>query len=134
MVKIETTTTAQKATLRRLAKTGTTGGATFTPSAEAIFASEETAQVTGPFPASSLFVLQEISEKDSAKHHGTKILGILDQVRSCLLTGELENQHLLNLKNYLEQQHNTYTDPQLKAIVEEIEQRANIELAKRGLI
>jgi|GEM_PF-4811614 len=134
MTKIETTSSAQKATLRRLTKTGSSSSASFSPSLGEMNSPDESAQVSGPVPASSLFLLQEVSERETAKNHGDKILNMLDRLRFSLLSGDIQDTHLFSLKAYLISQNAVCSEPRLKAVLAEIEQRANIELAKRGLI
>ena len=78
--------------------------------------------------------LQEVSEKVIAKERGEKILNTLESVRLKLLMGDVSDTDLMVLRKEVSLQNSNITDPGLKQIIEEIEQRANIELAKRGLI
>lgn len=95
---------------------------------------DELSQISGSFPTQPLLILQGVTEKQIAKEHGDKVLNLLDQLRIGLLTGQLTDQHLQSLASYLKNKTLSFSDPNIKQTMEEIEQRANIELAKRGLI
>lgn len=134
MVKIDTISSSQKASLRRLTKTSKSGSSSFASSISQASDTEESAMVSAPNHAQFLFSLQEVNEKEVAKSHGDKILNFLDNLRLNMLTGNMQNNQLIALKQYLNSSTSNFSDAKLKGIMEEIEQRANIEMAKRGLI
>jgi hypothetical protein len=134
MVKVDTISSSQKSSLRKVSKTGSSGQSSFASSIAGDAAAQELSQVSGLFPTQPLLVLQEVSEKQTAKNHGDKILNLLDQLRLDLLSDQMPNHRLQTLANYLNSKTLKVADPQLATVLEEIEQRANIELAKRGLI
>lgn len=63
---------------------------------------------------------------------GDEILDRLDQIRHGLLMGEIPASGLLQLKQTLSNFNSATTDPKLTEIIEEIEVRAAVELAKLG--
>lgn len=134
MVKIENNAAVQKATLRRIAKSGSSNVSEFSDTLNAMDSAQETSQVSSTSPLNSLLFLQEVNERETAKEHGNKILDFLDRIRVNLLTGDVNEQNLMSLKSYINISRTQYSDPKIRGILDEIEQRANIELAKRGLI
>lgn len=134
MTKIDSVSSLSKSALRRITKSGSTGQFSFS---SAVGQLEETDNVSGMTQTQStnpLLFLQEVSEKIIAKEHGEKMLNTLESVRLKLLMGEVSDTDLMVLRKEVSSQNSNITDPGLKQIIEEIEQRANIELAKRGLI
>ena len=61
---------------------------------------------------------------------GRKLLDRLDEIRFGLLTGGLPRGTLVRLAQELGEQREGVTDPKLSAILDEIELRARVELAK----
>jgi hypothetical protein len=134
MIKIETASSLQKATLRRVNKAGKSGSSSFASAVSDEREACELSQISGPQMAPALLSMQEVDEREVAKNHGNKVLNLLEQLRLNLLTGHIEDRHLMSLKQYLRGYKANLLDPKLKEVVAEIEQRANIEMAKRGLI
>lgn len=62
--------------------------------------------------------------------HGYSILDQLDEMRLGLLTGSLSSTRLAALGQEIEEVRETVIDPQLSAILDDIELRAAVELAK----
>lgn len=134
MVKIDSTSSVSKTALRRIIKSASSGVSSFSAVMGQVDEVEDVNIVSGPHATSSLLFLQEVSETQLAKEKGEKILNLLDQVRVNLLAGDVTNIHLLSLKKNISSYQTNISDLRLKQVLEEIEQRANIELAKRGLI
>ncbi|OYW79925.1 MAG: flagellar assembly protein FliX, partial [Asticcacaulis sp. 32-58-5] len=61
------------------------------------------------------------------------ILDVLEDVKVSLLDGTLADATLLNLKNMIADRRETVEDEKLQAVLDHIETRALVELAKRGL-
>jgi len=133
MVKINSTSSAQKTTLRKLTKAGEQSSSFVSTLTQGV-SIDELAHVSAPSATNSLFVLQEIDERVVAKKHGDKILQLLDGLRISLLSGDMPDYQLKSLQQYLTKYQTRLTDPKLSEILAQIEQRAHIELAKRGLI
>jgi len=67
-----------------------------------------------------------------AKKRAADILDKLDQVKVGLLTGELPRSTLQQLSHVVAQHRDQGLDPQLTEILDEIDLRAQVELAKLG--
>jgi hypothetical protein len=84
----------------------------------------------------SLFMLQEVEDDGGAAkkavQYGNDILGRLEDIRIGLLLGELSQDSLKNLEDRVKSWRENLTDPKLQSIVDEIELRAAVELAKLG--
>lgn len=83
-----------------------------------------------------LLALQEVDEDGrggrQARERGDAMLDRLDEIRHGLLTGRVNPAILQRLLNQVREQRGTFTDPKLTEILEEIELRAAVELAKLG--
>lgn len=83
-----------------------------------------------------LLALQEVDEdgrgRRQAKEHGEALLDRLDEIREALLTGRLNSGTLDRLLTQIRRQRATFSDPRLAEILDEIELRAAVELAKLG--
>ena len=83
---------------------------------------------------SNLLALQEISEKDVYKRkmvqHGHSMLDSLDKLRRQILMGTVPPHLLHDIARQLSIQKQGVADPQLLAIMEDIELRTAVELAK----
>ena len=95
------------------------------------------AAVTGTSPLSgieSLLSLQEVDEvterRTRAKKRASNILDQLDDIRNCLLMGEMPPHQIVALQKRIAQEKVGVDDPRLTAVLEEIELRAEVELAK----
>lgn len=64
--------------------------------------------------------------------HG--LLDSLETVKIALLSGDVETDRLLNLKAQLDTEREAIDDPRLESLLDEIETRAMVELAKRRLL
>ena len=98
-----------------------------------------TAAVTGSSPLSSidaLLPLQEVSDnpgdKRRALERGEEILDRLDDIRLGLLLGRIPRDRLKQLLELVEQRRDTFRDPRLVELLDDIELRAKVELAKLG--
>lgn len=93
-----------------------------------------TASISG---VDSLLSLQEVPDAATGRSRGLKragdLLDQLDEIRYGLLMGGLSRANLQDLARSVRQQRATVTDPRLTEILDEIELRAAVELAKYGL-
>jgi hypothetical protein len=62
--------------------------------------------------------------------HGEQLLDMLDQVRDGLLAGGVPRTTLNRLANAVSRRHDAFNDPKLQTVLDEIELRAHVELAK----
>jgi hypothetical protein len=69
-------------------------------------------------------------ERSRGLAHGRDILRELEHVRHALLLGTIPKARLERLMRMLDRRRDTFTDPKLEMIIQEIEVRAAVELAK----
>ena len=70
--------------------------------------------------------------KRQARQRGDDILDKLDELRHGLLMGTLSRGQLVQLKTLVRSRRATLADPKLNEVLDEIELRAEVELAKLG--
>lgn len=81
----------------------------------------------------SLLALQEVSPEETRRavqHHAEDLLDELDELRHGLLGGALSRSQLKRLKALISARRASIDDPRLAEILDEIELRAAVELAK----
>jgi hypothetical protein len=101
-------------------------------------ASESHAQiVTGPGPIAaldSILALQDMGDASDGRSkglaHGEQLLDILDSVRDGLLAGGIPRATLNRLAVAVTRRHDAFSDPKLQDVLDQIELRAHVELAK----
>jgi hypothetical protein len=89
----------------------------------------------GPLTAlESILTLQNVDDASSGPSkglaHGEQLLDLLDNVRDGLLSGGIPRATLNRLANAVSRRHETFADPKLQGVLDEIELRAKVELAK----
>ena len=104
----------------------------------------ETSEAPGAAPSApanastidSLLALQEVPgdrlSREAATRHGQALLEALDRLRFELLGGAVSQENLLRLGEIAASRKGATEDPRLDAVLEEIELRVAVELAKRG--
>lgn len=98
------------------------------------------AQVSGASGVSSvmgveaLLALQDVESPTERKRRSvrraSRLLDQLDGIKVALLGGELSQSQLDSLARAVREQRSATEDPQLEAVLDEIETRAAVELAK----
>ena len=87
-------------------------------------------------PMDALLALQEVGDapgdRERARLRGEELLAQLDALRHALLVGVLPLAGLEHLARTLEAHRESIADPRLAEVLEEIELRAAVELAKLG--
>lgn len=82
----------------------------------------------------SLLGAQEVDEREARRHKAMKrarlTLDTLEQLRDALLIGVLPMTTLMGLERLIDEERQHNDDPKLSAILDEIELRAAVELAK----
>ena len=123
-------------------ETGTVRRKTATPGTGGGFsvgnAAEPHAQiVAGPGPIAaldSILTLQDMGDASDGRSkglaHGQHLLDILDSVRDGLLAGGIPRATLNRLAVAVTRRHDIFADPKLQDVLDQIELRAHVELAK----
>ncbi len=95
---------------------------------------EEVAQVANSSAVANLFFLQEAEastlQKQRSINRGSDILNKLEEFKNNLLNGEINKSKLEEIKNRLSLERAKTQDNKLEALIDEIELRAHVELAK----
>lgn len=82
----------------------------------------------------SILTLQGLDDSTSGRSkglaHGERLLDMLDEVRDGLLAGGIPRATLNRLANAVSQRQEGFSDPKLQSVLDEIELRARVELAK----
>jgi hypothetical protein len=93
--------------------------------------------VSGPSPLAaveSILTLQGIDDSTSGRSkglaHGERLLDMLDEVRDGLLAGGIPRATLNRLATAVSKRQEGFNDPKLQNVLDEIELRARVELAK----
>jgi hypothetical protein len=93
--------------------------------------------VAGPGPIAaldSILMLQAMDDstqgKSKAQAHGEQLLDLLDSVRDGLLAGGIPRATLNKLAAAVTRRHEAFADPKLQDVLDQIELRAHVELAK----
>lgn len=134
-IKSPTTTKGKKAKI-----SGATSPGNFSDSLSKVTkaASEPSAiaETSGVNPVGAIWAAQEINddfEQEARRHlakRGGEILDRLDEIRHDLLIGAIPKERLSNLAQSLRAKRATVSDPRLLEIIDEIELRAEVEIAK----
>lgn len=123
-----------RTSVRRVQKGTTQSSSTFSVNTP----EEPHAQVVaGPGPIAaldSILALQGMEDSTDGRSkglkHGEQLLDMLDQVRDGLLAGGIPRATLNRLANAVTRRHEQFADPRLQSVLDEIELRAHVELAK----
>jgi hypothetical protein len=125
----------EHASLRRVGKPAASSDSTFKVSDSG---EQPRAQmVAGPGPIAaveSILTLQGLDESTGGRSkglaHGEQLLDMLDQVRDGLLAGGIPRTTLNRLAVAVSRRQENFADPKLQGILDEIDLRAKVELAK----
>lgn len=125
--------------VRRSAKSASTSGGAFSVSS----APEEPHAnvIAGPGPIAaldSILALQGMDDSTDSRSkglkHGEQLLDMLDQVRDGLLAGGIPRATLNRLAAAVTRRREAFADPHLQGVLDEIELRAHVELAKLEML
>lgn len=79
----------------------------------------------------SLLALQEVGERaEGGVNRGHQTLDLLDEIRDGLLAGDIPVNKLKDLTRLIDHERDQVSDPGLAAVLDEIDLRAQVELAK----
>ncbi|MDE1986017.1 MAG: flagellar assembly protein FliX [Alphaproteobacteria bacterium] len=137
-MEIKSTSKVDSAVVRRAAKSASATDGVFSVSSSP----EPRAQVVaGPGPIAaldSILTLQGLDDSTDGRSkglkHGEQLLDMLDQVRDGLLAGGIPRATLNRLANAVTRRHESFADPKLQSVLDEIELRAHVELAKLEML
>jgi hypothetical protein len=120
------------ASIRRKTSSSSDSGFTVSDSAES-----HGAIVAGPGPIAaldSILMLQGMDDSTDGRAkgqaHGEQLLNLLDAVRDGLLAGGIPRSTLNKLAVAVTRRHDIFADPRLQDVLDQIELRAHVELAK----
>jgi len=120
--------------VKRTSKSGSTGGSSF---AKHLDDSSDTGAASGVSATSAVSGVLGVQEVDDAlarasrgKMRAEDILDKLDSLRVDILTGAISRDKLLELAHVVHARRLEVTDPALGEILDEIDLRAQVELAK----
>lgn len=132
-MEIKGTSRVETAAIRRKTVSASAGGSftvADTPEAHAQI-------VAGPGPIAaldSILALQDMGDASDGRSkglaHGEQLLDILDAVRDGLLAGGIPRTTLNRLAVAVTRRHDVFADPKLQDVLDQIELRAHVELAK----
>jgi hypothetical protein len=121
--------------IRRIGKGASSSGGAFSVSDTAEQPRATGLSAPGPLTAvETILTLQNIDDSTSGSAkgaaHGEKLLELLDDVRDGLLAGGIPRSTLNRLANAVSRRQESFCDPKLQGVLDEIELRARVELAK----
>lgn len=103
-------------------------------SASETFSSHETSSPSSIININSILSLQEVSideeKRRQGKQYGNDLLSELEEMRTLILTGNLPINQLTNLEQKLKKERPNINDIKLNQILNEIELRVKVEIAK----
>ena len=132
-----------QAPTRRAGKADAASGAAFTKQmkgADATAPSGGVSAASSVNAVSGVFAAQEVDDAADRESRGKKraldMLDKLDDIRHGLLSGELSADKLMDLSRLLQSRKEMVDDPALAEVLDEIDLRAQVELAKfqRGVV
>ena len=138
-IKIESTGAAKSvSSTRKGTKTGATDGLfssfleeTDASSSSAVGAAAEVSGLEALLAAQSVGdVLQDDGKKRRAAAHGNDLLDKLEDLRAAILAGSVPKSKLIELAQALRVKRESGLDDELNRILDDIELRAEVELAK----
>lgn len=136
-MRVGPTGATSRATSVRAGRGGTSTTASFT--AERATTPEPAApllQSSAVAAVDALLALQGVSEAQTGRAKALKraesMLDLLDQIRIGLLEGAIPQSLVSQLVRLVQTRREAFAEPSLQAILEEIELRAQVELAKLG--
>ena len=136
-MKIGSTSSVETSGLRRTQRRSDTGGSAFQLDASGGARSAAPLASASPLAAvDALLTLQAVPEAVEGKRRAVRragdMLDLLDDIRLGLLEGSIPRTKLQGLLRLVQTRRDAVADPALSAVLDEIELRAEVELAKYG--
>ena len=123
---------------RSLRSAGNSGRATPGGFSSLLSGTDAKPAASGAAPASRVNILAALEEVDSqerrkrAVRRGDRMLDLLDELRMGMLSGSVPSGVISDLAGSVREARDGVDDPELLAILDEIDLRAQVELAKHG--
>ena len=134
-MEIKSSRRVDTAPVRRTGRPATSDGASF--AAEEIADAKTAAALTGTGPiaaVNTILALQGVEDSADSRtrgvSHGEQLLSLLDEVRDGLLAGGIPRATLHRLALAISKRRESFVDPKLQTVLDEIDLRARVELAK----
>ena len=133
-MKVESTKGAGISGIRRSGKSGKSGASDFSKLLDETAEASGVAGAAGVQSVDSVFAAQEVGDREGsarrAREQADLMLDRLDDIRHGLLMGAIPRDRLQQLADAVRQQREAVGDPRIVEILDEIELRARVELAK----
>jgi hypothetical protein len=134
-MEIKSSGRVDSAVVRRINKGASSSDSTFSVSSSSGDGRPTAVAAPGPLTAlESILTLQGMDDSMNGRskglQHGEHLLDMLDQVRDGLLAGGIPRSTLNRLAVAVGRRHESFADPKLQGVLDEIELRAHVELAK----
>ncbi|HEY9567635.1 MAG TPA: flagellar assembly protein FliX [Thalassobaculum sp.] len=133
-MKVESSKGAGIGGIRRAGKSGKAGSSDFSKLLDETTETGPAAPAGGVQSVDSVLSVQEVGDRQGnarrARERAELMLDRLDDIRHGLLTGAIPKDRLEELATTLRRQREAVDDPRLVEILDEIELRARVELAK----
>lgn len=121
-------------------KTSRKSSSTFSlPDGEAASETSQTLSTPSVYSMDALIALQTVDNIDPREHrrqaisHGQDVLDDLEKMKVALLSGRVSNAQLRTLQKRITERPDYFEDPGLKDLLDHIDLRARVELAKRNI-
>ncbi|HTS92962.1 MAG TPA: flagellar assembly protein FliX [Stellaceae bacterium] len=133
-MRIDSTSPLRPASPKRDGKTGSGSASDFASAVSSEHPASAPAAARPVVSVEGLFQLQELpdalAERRRAVQRGSTLLDRLDDIRLALLGGGLSRGRISELQRVAESERGRVDDPRLLAVLDEIDLRAQVELAK----
>ena len=133
-MRIDSSSPLRPASPKRDGKTGSGSGSDFASAVSGEHPASAPAAARPVVTVEGLFQLQELpdalAERRRAVQRGSVLLDRLDDIRIALLGGGLSPARVAELQRVAQSERGRIDDPRLLAVLDEIDLRAQVELAK----
>lgn len=134
-MEIKSSRKVETSPVRRTGRAAVADGKSF--AAEEIADAKTAAALTGTGPIAAvdtILALQEVEDSTDSRtrgiNHGEHLLTLLDEVRDGLLAGGIPRATLNRLALAIAKRRESFIEPKLQTVLDEIDLRARVELAK----
>jgi hypothetical protein len=134
-LEINPTRRVESSSVKRAGRTAGTGGKSFL--AEDMGDAKTAAALTGSGPTAAvdtILALQGMEDSPDGRsrgvNHGEQLLTLLDELRDGLLAGGIPRATLNRLALAIAKRRESFVEPKLQIVLDEIDLRARVEMAK----